>query len=73
MSEHAGECHHAISDKCCRVGDITSMEVTVCVCLPDSGEFLEENGELLQTWKIQMWVFKEPGGRLEKVLTAAHV
>lgn len=44
-----------------------------CVCLPDSGEFLEENGELLQTWKIQMWVFKEPGGRLEKVLTAAHV
>lgn len=45
----------------------------VCVCLPDSGEFLEETGELLQTWKIQMWVFKEPGGRLEKVLAAAHV
>lgn len=43
------------------------------MCLPDTGKFLEENGELLQTQKIQMWVFKEPGGHLEKVLTAAHI
>lgn len=43
------------------------------MCLPDTEEFLEENGELLEARKIQMWVFKEPEGRLENVLTAAHV
>lgn len=47
------------------------MELTVR--LPDTGEFLEENGELLQGWKVQMRVLKEPGGSLEKVLTAAGV
>lgn len=47
------------------------MEFTVH--LPDTGEFLEENGELLQGRKVQMRVFKEPGGRLEKVLAAAGV
>lgn len=41
--------------------------------LPDAGEFLEENGELLQGRKVQMRVCKEPGGRLEKVLAAAGV
>lgn len=41
--------------------------------LPDTGEFLEENGELLQGGKVQMRVFKEPGGCLEKVRTAAGV
>lgn len=43
------------------------------VHLPDIGEFLEENGELLQGWKVQMRVFKELGGRLEKVLAATGV
>lgn len=41
--------------------------------LPDTGELLEENGELLQGWKVQMRVFKEPRGRLEKALAAAGV
>lgn len=75
MSEHAGESHYAkgspiiqilSSGRCHQYGGHS-------VCLPDTGEFLEENGDLFQTWKIQMWVSKEPGGRLEKVLTAARV
>lgn len=71
MSEHAGDSHHVIPENWLQLRDITSMEFTVH--LPDAGEFLEENGELLQGWKVQMRIFKEPGGRLEKVLAAAGV
>lgn len=50
----------------CSGSDINSMEITVC--LPDCGEFLEKNRELLQGGEIQMRVFKKFRGCLEKVL-----